>query len=81
MCIPLERNPQRQTLKTKGKIVGHGSLTGKPIEGILGFVYLIQTLVLSMMRNIFLLWLHSMSEAAPSVKVYDFNTKCRLDLQ
>ena len=50
------------------------------IEVILGSVYLIQTLVLSM-RNIFLLRLHNVAEAAPRVKVYDFNTKCRLGLQ
>lgn len=50
------------------------------IEVILGSVYLIQTLVLSM-RNIFLLRLHNVAEAAPREKVYDFNTKCRLGLQ
>lgn len=44
------------------------------IEMILGSVYLIQTLVLSM-RNIFLLWPRNIAEAAPRVKVYDFNPK------
>lgn len=54
ICIYLERNQHGQTLKKKKKIEGNGSFTVKPREGILGFVYLIQTLVLSI-RNIFLL--------------------------
>lgn len=64
--ISWEKSTEADSEK-KEKIVGNGSLTGKPTEGILGFVYLIQTLVLSM-RNIFLLWLQNVSEAAPRVK-------------
>lgn len=39
MCACILRETNRDSLEKK-KIIGNGSLTGKPIEGILGFLYL-----------------------------------------